>query len=149
MSNEKHPRAGFGVMLLRDGKVLLGRRHEDPDKADSELDGAGTWTLPGGKLDFGESFEVGASREVLEETGIRIDSTRLKLVSVSNDIGKSAHFVSLGWLCEDFTGEPEVCEPDEITEWKWFGLDDLPSPLFFPSEKVINNYLVGEIYTLG
>jgi 8-oxo-dGTP diphosphatase len=38
-------------------------------------------------------------------------------------------------------GEAQVMEPDEITQWQWFALDTLPSPLFFPSEKVIKNYL--------
>jgi len=37
-------------------------------------------------------------------------------------------------------------EPDEITEWKWFDLDDLPDPLYFPSEKVLNNYSENMFY---
>ncbi len=41
---------------LKDGKVLLGKRHDDPEKASSLLKGAGTWTMPGGKLDFSETF---------------------------------------------------------------------------------------------
>jgi len=59
---------GFGVMILRDGKVLLGQRHFDAAKADSELHGEGTWTMPGGKMHFGESFEETCARETLEET---------------------------------------------------------------------------------
>ena len=61
---------GFGIAVVRDGKVLLGRRHEDPAKADSEMHGEGTWTMPGGKLEFGETFEAGAARELAEETGL-------------------------------------------------------------------------------
>lgn len=76
------PGVGFGVMILKEGKVLLGKRHEDPEKADSLLHGAGTWTMPGGKLHFKESFEEGAYREVLEETGIKIDPDKLKLISL-------------------------------------------------------------------
>ena len=37
-------------------------------------------------------------------------------------------------------------EPDEITEWKWFSLDNLPSPMFFPSQKILDNYLSKTIY---
>jgi len=37
-------------------------------------------------------------------------------------------------------------EPDEITEWKWFDLNNLPSPLYFPSERIIKNYLAKIIY---
>ena len=135
---------GFGVMLLKDGKILLGKRHEDPDKADSLLNGAGKWTMPGGKLHFGESFEEGAKREVLEETAITLNAVRV--IAVNNDRTEDVQFITLGLLSENFSGEAKVLEPDEITEWQWFSLDDLPSPLYFPSEKIIKNYLVSEFY---
>ena len=64
--NDKTVGAGFGVILERKGKILLGKRHPDPDKADSVFRSAGVWTLPGGKLDWGESLEDGAIREVKE-----------------------------------------------------------------------------------
>lgn len=137
---------GFGVMILRDGKVLLGQRHIDPTKADSELHGEGTWTMPGGKMHFGESFEETCTRETMEETGIVIDKSKIKIISITNDIVTDAHFVTIGFLCEDFQGEVQVMEPDEITKWEWFDLNNLPKPLFFPSEKVIKNYLDGVIY---
>jgi len=66
MVENKKVGVGFGVMFLKDSKVLLGKRHDDPEKADSELHGEGTWTMPGGKLHFGEAFEDGAWREVKE-----------------------------------------------------------------------------------
>lgn len=144
--------AGFGVMVLRDGKVLLGQRHVDPAKADSLMNGEGTWTMPGGKLDFGESFEGGAVRELREETGIVIQESDLEVISLSNDIVPTAHFVTIGLLCKcvpvsDMYGqESQVMEPDEITQWKWFTLDNLPTPLFKPSEKVLNNYKEGKFY---
>ncbi|MCK4564457.1 MAG: NUDIX domain-containing protein [Verrucomicrobia bacterium] len=139
---------GFGVLVVFDDRILLGKRHEDPLKADSLLNGAGTWTMPGGKLEFGESFEDGACREVLEETGLKIDKCSLRLISVANDIVETAHFVTVGMYCSSFEGEPKVMEPDEITKWDWFRFDDLPSPLFFPSQKVLDNYMAGKIYSL-
>jgi len=135
---------GFGVMILREGKVLLGHRHENPEKASSLLHGEGTWTMPGGKLHFQEKLKEGAIREVFEETGIKVKG--LEAISISNDIIQDAHFVTIGFLCEDFEGEVKVMEPDEITEWKWFDLSNLPSPLYFPSEKIIKNYLAQKIY---
>lgn len=137
---------GIGVMILKDGKVLLGKRNSDPQKADSELHGEKTWTMPGGKVHFKESFEETACREILEETGVKVDKEKLKVISLTNDIVKDAHFITVGLLCEDFKGEPKVMEPDEITEWKWFSLDNLPSPIFFPSRKIINNYLSKKFY---
>lgn len=129
------------MILLKDNKILLGKRNEDPAKADSLLHGEGTWTLPGGKLDFKEDIQDCAYREVFEETRIRIKKDKLKIISITNDIVEDAHFVTLGFLCEDFEGEPKIMEPDEITEWKWFNLNNLPSPLFFPSEKAIKNFI--------
>lgn len=137
----KKPTAGAGVIVLKDNKVLLGKRNEDPAKADSLLHGEGTWTLPGGKLDFREDIVDCAAREAYEETGIKINKGKLKLISVTNDVVEDAHFVTIGFVCDDFEGEPRVMEPDEITEWKWFDLDNLPHPMFFPSEKMIKNFI--------
>ncbi|MFH0890708.1 MAG: NUDIX domain-containing protein [Candidatus Liptonbacteria bacterium] len=138
---------GLGVILMRaDGRILMGKRHFDPVKADSELHGEGTWTLPGGKMEFGESFEEGAGREVKEETGIVLDKNAIKIISISNDRAADAHFITLGFLCDSFSGEARVMEPDEITEWQWFSMEGLPQPLFFPSEKMIRNYKIGKVY---
>jgi ADP-ribose pyrophosphatase YjhB (NUDIX family) len=138
---------GFGVMLLKDNKILLGKRHDDPEKADSELHGEGTWTMPGGGLHFGENLEDAAFREVSEETGIMINKDSLGFISLSNDKVEDAHFITMGFLCEDFAGEAEVKEPDEITEWQWFALDDLPAPLFICTERLLENYFAQRIYT--
>lgn len=136
---EKLPRVGIGIMILKGNKFLLGKRHEDPEKADSALHGEGTWTMPGGKIDFGESPEEAAFREVKEETGIKIKNP--EVINISSDLSGEVHFITIGFLCKNFEGEPEVMEPDEITEWKWFPLDAPPSPVFFPSEKLLRAYL--------
>ena len=147
LMKEKRVGVGFGVFMKKDNMVLLGKRHEDPEKADSELHGEGTWTMPGGKFEFQETFAEGVSREVFEETGIAIDTSSLQLVSVSNDIVEDAHFVTLGFLATSFEGGPEVKEPDEITEWKWFDLDNLPEPIFPPSKKVLSIYKQNKLVT--
>ena len=136
----KKPGVGVGIMILKDNKVLLGKRHDDPEKADSELHGEGSWTMPGGKLHFKEELKDAAFREVFEETGIKVNKEKLQIVSVTNDIVEDAHFVTIGFLCKSFEGEPEIMEPDEITEWRWFELDNLPKPIFFPSERIIKNF---------
>ncbi len=137
---------GVGVMLMRDGKVLFGKRHDDPEKAKSLLHGAGTWTLPGGKLDFGEELKTVAAREVFEETSIKVNEDSLKVIGVDDNIVEAVHFVTISFLAEDFEGEPKVMEPDEITQWQWFELDKLPEPIYFPSEKSVKRYLSGKIY---
>jgi len=45
---DKKPGVGFGVMILRNGQVLLGKRHDDPEKASSLLHGEGSWAMSGG-----------------------------------------------------------------------------------------------------
>jgi 8-oxo-dGTP diphosphatase len=144
--NARRIGVGFGVMMLKENKILLGKRHPDPDKASSCLHGEGTWTMPGGKLRFGESFEEGACREVLTETGIDIHVEKLKIISMQNDFVGDAHFVTIGLLYENFHGEPHVMEPEEITEWRLFPLDELPSPLFPASQKVLENYFSKTFY---
>lgn len=145
MNERAGPGVGIAVMILNsDNHVLLGKRHDDPEKADSMLHGEGTWTLTGGKLDFGEGIAEGAAREALEETGIKVKD--LELVSVGNEVAHDAHFITLGFLAKKFEGEPKLMEPDEITEWKWFPLDALPEPIFPPSLKMINNYKNKQVF---
>jgi len=143
MEEKKRPGIGVGVMILnREGKVLLGKRHEDPSKTFFKL--TGTWTMPGGKLRYGESFEEGAKREVKEETGIKLNS--VKVIAINNDINEYAHFITISLFSDNFEGEPQVLEPDEIIEWKWWNLNELPENIYFPSAKVIENYKQKKFY---
>jgi len=141
---KKYPGVGVGVMLQRDGKILLGKRHDDPEKADSLLHGEGTWTFPGGKLDFQESLFDAAKRETKEETSIVPKG--MEIFSIGNERVHDAHFITIGFLCKEFEGEAKVMEPDEITKWEWFGFDELPEKIFPPVTKMIKNYLDKEVY---
>lgn len=145
-SRNKKMGIGVGVMILKNNKVLLGKRNDDPDKADTMLHGEGAWTMPGGKMDFHETFEEAAARETLEEIGVKINQDKLKFISVSNDRVPDAHFVTIGFLCEEFKGDVKIMEPDEITQWRWFDLDNLPEKIFFPSGKILKNYLDNTVY---
>ena len=134
----KDVRVGVGVVFLKDNKVLLGKR------SNVEAPGKGSWCCPGGKLEFEENIIDCAKREALEETGLKIN--KLKLISVTNDIAYDKHYITLGFLCENFDGEPKIIEPKSMVEWKWFALTELPEPMFIPTMKLINNYLKGKIY---
>ncbi len=144
MQEKKRVGAGFGVILERDGKILLGKRHPDPDKADSAFRSAGEWALPGGKIDWGETLEEAAIREVKEETDITIINP--EVISVHNCKNEYAHFLTVGLLAREWSGGPKVMEPDEMVEWGWFSLDNLPTPRYFPSFEVIDNYLQKKFY---
>ncbi len=138
--------AGFGVIIERDGKILMGLRHPDPDKADSAFRSAGEWTLPGGKLDWGETFEEGAAREVLEETGIEVSERDMEVIAVLNCMNEHAHYMTVILQAKDWHGEASVMEPDEIVEWRWVDIHDLPQPLYFPSKLGIENFLQKKFY---
>ena len=104
----------------------------------------GLWGGISGIIEGNEEPLQRAKIEVFEETGIK--SKSLKVICVSNEIVIDAHFVTIGIIYEDFEGQPKVMEPDEITEWRWFPINDLPKPMFFPSVKIINNFLEKQFY---
>ena len=136
---------GVGVIILNsEGKVLLGKRHDDYVKASSELKGAGQWTMPGGKLDFAESFEEAALGETEEETGLKLH--KVDVIAINSDQTDTAHYVTIGLLGSGFDTTPKVCEPDRITKWEWFDPADLPTPMYAPSLKLLNNFLEKKFY---
>jgi 8-oxo-dGTP diphosphatase len=115
---------GVGVLVRRQGLVLLGQR--------IGAHGAGSWALPGGHLEFGESPEDCAAREVKEETGLTIHA--LHRGPWTNDLfeAEARHYVTLFLRAEAGPGEPRVMEPDKCLGWAWFDWDRLPQPLFVP-----------------
>lgn len=119
--SENIVKVGVGVMVLKDRKVLLGKRKGSH--------GAGEYAWPGGHFEYMESFEDCAKREVMEETGMEIKNIRfLRLANLKNYAPK--HYVDIGLIAEWKGGEPRVLEPEKIDNWGWYDLDDLPSPLF-------------------
>ncbi|MDP9212287.1 MAG: NUDIX domain-containing protein [bacterium] len=121
MVEARYPRVGIGVVILRDDKLLLGKRKGSH--------GPGEYAPPGGKLDYGESFEECARREVREETGLEIRNVRF-LSLMNQRQYPPDHFVNLGLRADCPVGEPKVMEPEKCEHWGWYGLDALPEPLF-------------------
>ncbi|KAI3297400.1 hypothetical protein DTO002I6_3152 [Penicillium roqueforti] len=113
------PKVGVGVFVLNAaGKFLIGKRKGSL--------GAGTWGLPGGHLDFGESFETCAIRETLEETGLKIQDVRFLTATNSILKAENKHYITIfmGAVCED-GAEPQVIEPDRCEGWEWISWDEL------------------------
>jgi ADP-ribose pyrophosphatase YjhB (NUDIX family)/catechol 2,3-dioxygenase-like lactoylglutathione lyase family enzyme len=115
---------GVGVFVLREGLVLLGLRRGSH--------GAGTWALPGGHLEFGETVERCALREIHEETGLVIDVVARG--PYTNDVFQDAgkHYVTVFVLARAPHGEPALREPAKCAEWRWCRWSELPMPLFPP-----------------
>lgn len=118
------PLIGVGVIVMREGQVLLGKRNA--------RHGAGTWQFPGGHLEWNEPIEDCARREVFEETGLRIDN--LRRGPYTNDLfqEEGKHYVTLYVLADADGGEPILKEPDKCDRWGWFHWHDLPKPRFVP-----------------
>ena len=138
------PGIGVGIMVLKEEKILLGLRNPDKEKASSELQGQGTWTMPGGKVEFMETLEAAAKRELAEETDLI--AKKLDLLCISDDMTDTAHYVTVGFIAREYKGEVKIMEPETILEWKWFSLDELPKNLYNPSKKCIEKYKRGIVY---
>ena len=118
MNEELRPKVGVGVMILRDGKVLMTKRKGSH--------GAGEYSFPGGHLEYMESYEDCAIRETREEAGIEIKNIRfLYTANVMKYAPK--HYVHIGMIADWASGEAVVMEPEKAEEWQWYSLDDLPS----------------------
>jgi 8-oxo-dGTP diphosphatase len=128
------PRVGVGVLVKRGEDLLLVRRQGSH--------GAGTWSPPGGYLDFGEHPADCAARETREETGLEVDNPRF--AGLTNDLfpEDEKHFVTL-WFEADYAGgEAAVAAEDELSEVRWFPRAGLPHPLFAPFERFVAGELL-------
>lgn len=123
------PQVGVGVLVMHEGLVLLGRRKGSH--------GAGSWSAPGGKLEFGEELESCARRELLEETGLQ--ARHIELGPYSNDVFVAAgsHFLTVFVVARGISGVPRNLEPDKCEGWAWFDWDHLPAPLFAPLQTLL------------
>jgi 8-oxo-dGTP diphosphatase len=129
-------KAGMGILVMRAGRVLLGRRRGSH--------GAGYYAAPGGHLEYGESFAATARREVCEETGLEI--TDLRLLSVGNYLFEGTrHYVDIDFVCEAPHGEPQLREPEKCEGWAWYDPDELPEPLFIVTRRMLDSLRSGVI----
>lgn len=135
--DKKFPKVGIGVLVFKDGKVLLGKRKGSH--------GAGEYSGTGGHLEYGESLEECAKRETLEEAGINIKN--LKFFCLSNIKEYSKHYVDIGFTAEWESGEPQVLEPEKLESWGWYDLDHLPKPLFDANKRYLHALQTGENFS--
>ena len=129
------PRVGVGVMIVRDGRVLMARRVSGQRP--------GWWGWMGGRLEFGETLQACAKREALEEAGVEVG--HLRLLCISSIIVEDQHWIDVEFLGDIISGEPHAAAPDELAEWAWYPIDDLPGPIFEPAELALQSYRTGNL----
>lgn len=115
------PGLGAGLAILRDNKILLYRRLRAPE--------AGYWNIVGGKIDHMEPAGIAAIREAEEETGLAIGEIEHLLTTEQILPDDRQHWVSLIYVSRNSRGEPQLTEPDKLSAFGWYDLDDLPRPL--------------------
>lgn len=118
------PSVGIGVFVFKDGKFLLGKR--------VGRHGKNTWSVPGGYLEYGESFEECAAREVMEETNVKMKN--IKFYTTVNNVfhDEKSHSITIFMVSDWAGGEPKVTEPEKFINIGWYDFKNLPEPLFLP-----------------
>mgnify|MGYP002632669333 CR=1 FL=1 len=123
-----NPRIGIAVIIMQAGKLLLGRRLNQPMQ--------GSWQLPGGWLGFAEDPEQAVARLLSGFKGL--DFSRAQFVAYSNNLfDERSHSVSLYFLTDC---RADKCwgavENSDCSDWCWENWDELPQPLFLPLQKL-------------
>ncbi len=140
MRNFDYPQVGIGVIVVNnDGKILIGKRKGSH---------AQTYSIPGGHLDLGETFEVCAIREIKEETNL--DILEPKVIAVTNNLEtykkENKHYISIVILAKRFSGELKLMEPEKCESWEWIDPSKLPEPHFDASKLAIDCYIKNSVY---
>ncbi len=111
-----HPQLAVSAAIFREGKVLLTRRARSPAK--------GFYSLPGGRVEFGESLHQALAREVDEETGLTIDIVGLAgWREVLPSTGGAGHYLIMSFAARWAAREPVL--NDELDDYRWIAPDTL------------------------
>ena len=115
----RHPQLAVSAAIFRDGKILLVRRARSPAK--------GFYSLPGGRVEFGETLHAALHREVREETALGIEIMDLAgWREVVPGTGDGGHYLIMSFAARWIAGEPVL--NDELDDFRWLdpgGLGDL------------------------
>jgi ADP-ribose pyrophosphatase YjhB (NUDIX family) len=107
MTGSDRPLVGVGVAIVRDGKILLIKRRNEPGK--------GLWAVPGGKVEYGETLRDAAAREVKEETGL--DIAVGPLIWSGESISAHGHLVLIDFLGSVLGGQLAASDDAEQALW--------------------------------
>ena len=128
--SEKTVRVGVACWIFNPaGLVLMGKR--------LSAHGIGTWAPPGGKMEYRETPQETASRELSEETGITIPAEQFRYIGITNDIFPDSYYITIHYRADYITAAPTLREPNKCEKWQWFAPNALPDNLFLPVQNLI------------
>lgn len=123
------------IVINENGELLLQKRRDN-----------GMWGYHGGSVELDEVVEEAAARELYEETGLTAHGLELFGVFSGPEMhyvypnGDEVSNVDTVFLCRSWSGEP-VCQPEEVTELRFFAPDSLPENIFPPNRKALAAYI--------
>jgi 8-oxo-dGTP diphosphatase len=120
------PKVAVAALIEKDGKVLLVRRANDPQR--------GLWSLPAGFVDAGEDPLQAIERECLEETGLRVRTTGLLDVIFGQEHPRGAHIL-IAYQAEIISGE--LLASDDVDRASFFSRSALPPLAFSTTKKIL------------
>ncbi len=113
------PIVGVGVVIIRNGEILLEKRKNDP--------GRGKWSIPGGVVELGETLEQTVTRETMEETGLRVSEPEpldvINQVTLDEHGGVKYHFVIIDYFVKLQGGTPTAAS--DAAELEWVAFEDV------------------------
>ncbi len=134
-----NPTVGVAVVVIREGKILLGKRA--PHVSYGQM-----WCIPCGHVEWDEDVEDAAVREFEEETGLRVSIKGVVAVH-SNFHNPRQHTVGIWFMGEVVGGEPRP--GDDLVEIGFFPLNNPPLPLAFPTDRLVLEELMAVVGLMG
>lgn len=136
----QRPNVGIGIIIQNaKGEILVGKRIGSHSPF---------YSIPGGHLEMGDTFEEGIKKEVLEETGLVIENP--VVIAVTNNLrtfdATGIHHVSVNMFTDKFEGTPKVMEREKCEKWFWVNPKELPQPHFDASEFAVECFLKKQFY---
>lgn len=136
----QRPNIGIGIIIQNaNGEILVGKRKGSHSPF---------YSIPGGHLEMGETFEEGIKKEVLEETGLEIKKP--VVIGITNNLRtfetSGIHHISVNMFTDNFKGIPMTMEPNKCEKWFWVKPQELPQPHFDASEFAVECFLKKQFY---
>jgi len=126
----RNPALAVDVVVVDGNKILLVKRGQPPHQ--------GEWALPGGFVEYGETLEAAAKREIQEETGIAIDLGAILGAYSDPERDPRGHTVSVVFVGKMVGGQLQG--EDDAADARWYGIDDLrEEQLAFDHEMIVQD----------